>query len=105
MNRLTERLIDLVALGMLLIFAYVMRVDAPELAGGIAVAACAFWLTKNAAPTHDTLEVATAKAAAEVLRVASEREDAARKEASTPTEVEIVNPPHAPVPVVPVKPT
>lgn len=70
MNRLTERLIDLVALAMLLFFAYVVHRDAPELAGGIAVAACAFWLTKNANAPHVSMEEAAALAAAEVLKVA-----------------------------------
>lgn len=92
MNRLTERLIDLVALAMLLFFAYVMREKAPELAGGIAVAACAFWLTKNASAPHVSVEQATALAAAEVLKVA--RATAAN---SGPDQVEIV----APVEVVP----
>jgi hypothetical protein len=69
-NRLTERLIDLAALAMLLLFAYVMRISAPELAGGIAVAACAFWLTKNASAPHVPAEEAAARAAAEVLAVA-----------------------------------
>lgn len=78
MNRLTERLIDLAALAMLLVFAYVMREAAPELAGGIAVAACAFWLTKNAAPPHEpppSIEEAAALAAAKVLEVAERRAD------------------------------
>lgn len=87
MNRLTERLIDLAALAMLLAFAYVMRETAPELAGGIAVAACAFWLTKNASAPHVSVEQATALAAAEVLKVA--KQTAA---SSGPDQVEIVAP-------------
>jgi hypothetical protein len=88
MGRLTERIIDLVALAMLLFFAYVMRETAPELAGGIAVAACAFWLTKNASAPHTSIEQAAAQAAAEVLRVA--RVTAATGD--TPDQVEIVGP-------------
>lgn len=85
MGRMTERLIDLAALAMLLLFAFLMRESAPELAGGIAVAACAFWLTKNASAPHVSVEQATALAAAEVLEVA-------RRAASTPDQVEIVAP-------------
>lgn len=86
MGRLTERIIDLAALAMLLLFAYAVRLDAPELAGGIAVAACAFWLTKNASAPHASIEQAAATAAAEVLKVA--RNTAATVD--TPDQVEIV---------------
>lgn len=70
MNRLTERLIDLAALTVLMVFAYAVIDKAPELSGGIAVAACAFWLTKNASAPHVSVEEAAATAAAEVLKVA-----------------------------------
>jgi hypothetical protein len=86
MGRLTERIIDLIALAMLLFFAYVMRENAPELAGGIAVAACAFWLTKNASAPNVTAEQAAALAAAEVLKVAR----ATAATVDTPDQVEIV---------------
>lgn len=102
MGRLTERLIDLAALAMLLAFAYAVIDKAPELSGGIAVAACAFWLTKNASPPHapppPSIAEATALAAAEVLRVAKE----AAELASTPQQVEIVD---QPVEVVPTHPS
>lgn len=92
MGRLTERLIDLAALAMLLLFAYVMRSEAPELAGGIAVAACAFWLTKNASAPHVSVEQATAQAAAQVLEVARRAAEAKRAAATEPDQVEIVGP-------------
>lgn len=100
MNRLTERLIDLAALSMLLYFAYVMRQEAPELAGGIAVAACAFWLTKNASAPHESLEQATAAAAAEVLKVAAAAAVQAQRKALQPQEVEVINTEAAPVPII-----
>lgn len=82
LSRLRERLIDLIALAMLLSFAYLMRTSAPELAGGIAVAACAFWLTKNASTPHSSVEEAAAIAAAKVLEVAE-----ANKTQATPVTV------------------
>lgn len=91
MGRLTERLIDLAALAMFLIFAVVIIDKAPELAGAVVVGAAGFWLTKNASAPHVSVEQATALAAAEVLRVATE---AARLAAEArPAQVEIVDQP------------
>ncbi len=78
MGRLTERLIDLAALAMFLLFAFNIIDRAPELAGGVVVGASAFWLTKNASAPHVTQEQATATAAAEVLAVAARAAEEAK---------------------------
>lgn len=81
MKRSSERLIDVVVLGMLLAFGYAMREIQPALAGVITAAAVQFWLAKNAsepkASVEETKALATAVAAeaaalaaAEVLKVA-----------------------------------
>lgn len=102
MGRLTERLIDLAALAMFLIFAVVIIDQAPELAGAVVVGAAGFWLTKNASPPHvappPSLAEATALAAAEVLKVAK-----ATAAGSGPDQVEIVGEVEV-VPTAPIKP-
>ena len=84
MSRFSERLIDLAATVVLLVFAYLLRNEQPGLAGAIGMAAIAFWLQKNAvspdSPAHleaaatasnaAATALATATAAAEVLATA-----------------------------------
>lgn len=70
MKRSSERLIDVLVLGMLLAFGYAMREIQPALAGVITAAAVQFWLQKNASEPHISVEQATALAAAEVLKTA-----------------------------------
>ena len=70
MRRSSERLIDVVVLGMLLTFGWLMRDAQPALAGVIVAAAVQFWLQKNASAPNDSLEQAAARAAAEVLATA-----------------------------------
>ena len=72
MRRSSERLIDVLVLGMLLTFGYTMRAEQPALAGVITAAAVQFWLAKNASEPRISVEEAAAKAAAEVLKVARE---------------------------------
>lgn len=48
MDRRTERLIDLCALAMLLVFAWLLRDPQPALAGVVVASAVQFWMTKNA---------------------------------------------------------
>lgn len=83
MTRLQERLVDLAALAMFLVFAYVIIEKASELAGGVVVAAAGVWFSKNAqapkppseveaaAISAETIAKAAALAAAEVLKVAA----------------------------------
>lgn len=84
MSRTVERLIDLVATAVLLLFAWFLRTEQPGLAGAVCMASIAFWLQKNAAsaesPAHleaaavastvAATALATATAAAEVLATA-----------------------------------
>lgn len=48
MRRSSERLIDVLVLGMLLMFAWAMRGQQPGLAGVVLAAAIQFWMAKNA---------------------------------------------------------
>jgi hypothetical protein len=77
MKRSSERVIDAVVLAMMLVFAYVMKDGQPALAGVIVMAALKFWMDKNASEPHASIEVAAAKAAAEVLAVARRETDPA----------------------------
>lgn len=84
MTRTVERLIDLGAMLMLLIFCFLFRESQPALAGLVVGAAIQFWMSKNAAspdsPAHKEAAAAiasaavqaqaAAQAAAEVLRTA-----------------------------------
>lgn len=74
MRRSSERLIDVVVLIALLMFAFLMRGQDPALAGVIVAAGIQFWMTKNATEPHSTTEEAAARAAAAVLEVAREEQ-------------------------------
>jgi hypothetical protein len=69
-KRSSERLIDVLVLSELLVFAWLMRAIQPVLAGVIVAHAVQFWMAKNAAAPHPSIDEAAAKAAAEVLKVA-----------------------------------
>jgi hypothetical protein len=84
MSRTVERVIDLVAMLLLLSFTYLLREAQPALAGLVVGAAIQFWMSKNASspdsPVHKEAAaaieaaaaqaLAAAKAAAEVLKTA-----------------------------------
>lgn len=86
MSRTIERIIDLVALTLLLIFTYLFRESQPALAGLVVGAAIQFWMAKNASSPESqvhrenlaAIEAATvatqvssaATAAAEILKTA-----------------------------------
>lgn len=75
MSRTVERVIDLIAMLMLLSFTYLLRESQPALAGLVVGAAIQFWMQKNAAspdsPAHKA-DDALALAAQDVLRTARE---------------------------------
>lgn len=48
MKRSSERLIDVMVLAILLVFAYSMRNQQPGIAGVVVAAAVQFWMAKNA---------------------------------------------------------
>jgi hypothetical protein len=76
MKRSSERLIDVLVLTELLVFAYAMRTIQPALAGVITAAAVGFWLSKNASPAPSpSIEEAAALAAASVLATARSAAD------------------------------
>lgn len=73
MTRQRERLIDLAAMAMLLVFTYLIRAEQPALAGMVIGAAIQFWMQKNASAPHSPDEIErVAMAAAAVLRTAEE---------------------------------
>lgn len=75
MTRSSERLIDLLVLVTLLLFAYVMRTPQPGLAGVIVAAAVQFWMAKNAQekPLLSDIEV--------VAKILKERDEQGTDEA------------------------
>jgi len=93
MSRTVERLIDLAAMLMMLVFCYLFRESQPALAGLVIGAAIQFWMSKNAAapdsPAHKEAAaaieaaarrtLAAATAAAEVLRTAERAADSKAK--------------------------
>ncbi len=86
MSRTTERIIDLIALMLLLLYTYMIRDSQPTLAGAVVVDAIQFWMVKNASspdsPAHKeavtvaeaaaSRALAAAEAAAQVLKTANE---------------------------------
>jgi hypothetical protein len=75
MSRTVERAIDLVATGLLLLFAWLLRETQPALAGAVFMAAISFWLNKNAqapdSPVHREAAAAALASAAQVTAAAT----------------------------------
>lgn len=75
LTRTVERIIDLAAMLMLLIFCYLFRESQPALAGLVVGAAIQFWMQKNAAspdsPAHKEAAAAIASAAAQAQAAAT----------------------------------
>lgn len=71
MSRTVERIIDLVATGVLLAFAYLLREGQPGLAGAVVMASISFWLNKNASSPDSAAHREAASAAAAAASAAS----------------------------------
>lgn len=74
MTRTVERVIDLLATGVLLCFAWLLRDGQPGLAGAVVMASISFWLGKNAgapdSPAHREAAAAVTAAAAQTAAAA-----------------------------------
>ncbi len=62
MSRTVERVIDLIAMLMLLAFTYLFRESQPALAGLVVGAAISFWMSKNASSPESAHNKETAAA-------------------------------------------